>query len=103
MKKQEIDRIECAIRHIESSLDVDPWAREIAVKAMEKQIPKEPDMVQSRLNKNLWYLYCPSCKNQIGVYNSRSEWDDMRNISNGIICPYCGQAIALEGDNYDRD
>ena len=34
MSKQEIDRIECAIRHIESSLDVDPWAVEIAVEAM---------------------------------------------------------------------
>ena len=38
MTAQEIDRIECAIRHIESSLDVDPWAKDIAVKAMEKQI-----------------------------------------------------------------
>jgi len=38
MKEQKIDRIECAIRHIESSLDVDPWAVEIAVDAMEKQI-----------------------------------------------------------------
>jgi len=38
MTPQEIDRIECAIRHIESSLDVDPWAEEIAVEAMRKQI-----------------------------------------------------------------
>ena len=38
MTPQEIDRIENAIRHIESSLDVDPWAAEIAVEAMRKQI-----------------------------------------------------------------
>ena len=38
MTPQEIDHIECAIRHIESSLDVDPWAEEIAVEAMRKQI-----------------------------------------------------------------
>lgn len=38
--KHEIDRIECAIRHIESSLDVDPWACEIAVHAMQELIKR---------------------------------------------------------------
>ena len=42
MTQQEIDRIECAIRHIQSSLDVDPWAMDIAVAAMKKQIPERP-------------------------------------------------------------
>ena len=41
MTPQEIDRIECAIRHIESSLDVDPWAMEIAVEAMKTQLSAE--------------------------------------------------------------
>lgn len=41
--EHEIDRIECAIRHIESSLDVDPWACEIAVNAMRELIkPSKP-------------------------------------------------------------
>ena len=44
MTTKEIDRIESAIRHIESSLDVDPWAAEIAVEAMRKQIPQKPVM-----------------------------------------------------------
>ena len=38
MTQQEIDRIECAIRHIQSSLDVDPWAMDIAVAAMKKEL-----------------------------------------------------------------
>lgn len=38
--EHEIDRIECAIRHIESSLDVDPWACEIAVRAMQELIKR---------------------------------------------------------------
>ena len=38
--EHEIDRIECAIRHIESSLDVDPWACEIAVNAMRELIKR---------------------------------------------------------------
>ena len=37
MTTQEKDRIECAIRHIQTAVDVDPWAKEIAVEAMMKQ------------------------------------------------------------------
>ena len=38
----DIDRIQNAIRHIQTAVDVDDWAREIAVDAMEKQIPMKP-------------------------------------------------------------
>lgn len=41
MTTQDKDRIECAIRHIESSLDVDPWAAGIAVKAMRNRRTKD--------------------------------------------------------------
>lgn len=48
MKKEELeitisdsDRIECAIRHIETAVDIDPWAVEIAVKAMKTQLSAE--------------------------------------------------------------
>jgi hypothetical protein len=57
MTPQEIDRIECAIRHIESSLDVDPLAAQIAVEAMRKQIPKKPIEKPDKYNENLWHLY----------------------------------------------
>ena len=93
----EKDRIECAIRHIQTAVDVDPWAREIAVDAMEKQVSKKPIMKQSRHNENLWYLYCPSCLNWIGLWNSRLKRGDMHNISNGSICPYCGRTIDCTG------
>ena len=93
MTRQEIDRIECAIRHIQTSVDVDPWAVEIAVEAMQRQMPKKPNKIQSKNSENLWNLYCPSCANWIGMWNSRLKRGDMHNISNGNICPYCGQAI----------
>ena len=41
MTPQEIDRIECAIRHIQTAGDVDPWAVEIAVEAMKAQLSRE--------------------------------------------------------------
>lgn len=35
------DRIENAIRHIQTAVDVDPWAVEIAVEAMQEKISRE--------------------------------------------------------------
>ena len=89
MITKEIDRIENAIRHIESSLDVDPWASEIAVEAMRKQIPKEliaegdgyadGEMVYDS-------FYCPSCDYHMEDYEVKN------------YCPNCGQAIDFGGD-----
>jgi Zn finger protein HypA/HybF involved in hydrogenase expression len=87
MTAEEKDRIECAIRHIETAADVDPWAVEIAVKAMEKQIPKEliaegdgyadGEMVYDS-------FYCPSCDHCM-------EEDEVEGY-----CPNCGQKICWE-------
>jgi hypothetical protein len=95
---QEKDRIECAIRHIQTAADVDPWAMEIAVGAMRKQIPKKPIEKPNKYIEYLLYLYCPSCENWIGMWNKRVKYGDMYNIPNRHICPYCGQAIEFGGD-----
>ena len=42
MTEREKDRLECAVRHIRTAANVDPWAMELAVDALEKQIPKRP-------------------------------------------------------------
>ena len=48
----ETDRIECAIRHIKTAVDVDPWAVEIAVEAMEKMLkdspPVQPEIIRCK-------------------------------------------------------
>lgn len=76
MTAQEKDRIECAIRHIQTAVDVDPWAVDIAVDAMEKQIPKKPKMPLDA------YWVCPTCgKNVEHPYE---------------CCMGCGQAICWE-------
>lgn len=77
MKAQEIDRIQNAINHIKTSGDVDPWAMEIAVNAMRKQIPKKV-----RIEHHPKYgraSFCPNC-NRMDV----ECWS---------YCPDCGQAI----------
>ena len=74
MKKEELeitisdsDRIECAIRHIQTAVDVDPWAVDIAVEAMEKQIPKTPN----ETTDTAWGIpcrqaVCPECDCYMG-------------------------------------
>ena len=77
MTKQEKDRIQNAIRHIQTAVDVDPWAVEIAVEAMMKQIPKKV-----RIGHHPKYgraTFCPNC-NRMDV----ECWS---------YCPNCGQAI----------
>lgn len=38
MTKEEIDRIECAVRHIKTAIDIDDWAKDIAIAAMQNMI-----------------------------------------------------------------
>ena len=92
MRPKEIDRIECAIRHIQSSLDVDPWAAEIAEEAMRKQIPIAPCKVKDEYTDVLYKLYCPVCDAPAGYGNSRVGYTVRHNV-NGYVCSYCGQAI----------
>ena len=73
MTPQEIDRIQNAIRHIQTAVDVDPWAAQIAVDAMEKQIPKK---IISKDDDD--YGDCPVCGK---ILRYRSE----------AYCYNCGQ------------
>lgn len=81
MTTQERDRIESAIRHIQTSVDIDPWAMEIAVGAMEKQIP------QKAVGEHYAHMRCPSCNHRIPSGGGSSS----RRRDNW--CNYCGQAI----------
>lgn len=66
-----------------------------------KTIPAKPIEKVDEYNENLIYLYCPSCKHWIGIWNDRLKRGDMYNNSNRSICAYCGQAIQLEeAENY---
>jgi len=67
------DRIEAAIRHIQTSADIAPWAMELAVDALEKQIPKKPKMPFDA------YWTCPMC--YVRVEHTFKN------------CKKCGQAI----------
>ena len=106
MKKEELeitisdsDRIECAIRHIQTALDVDPWAAEIAVEAMRKQIPVKPIRVDK--NKEFdgnWIKICPSCKRTLIERITTPETSFPRYYNYTGHC-WCGQAIDWEGES----
>ena len=88
----EKDRIESAIRHIQTSVDIDPWAMEIAVEAMRKQIPEKPVRVREAYSASLYIAHCPVCRTKIGNGNSRVGYESRYNTV-GTICACCGQAI----------
>ena len=97
MTTKEIDRIESAIRHIQTSTDVDPWAMEIAVEAMQKQIPQKAMKSIDVYDKNLYKLYCPTCGIKIGHGNSRVGYI-VKTYGSEKYCGNCGQAIDWEED-----
>jgi formate dehydrogenase maturation protein FdhE len=112
MTAHEKDRIENAIRHIESSLDVDPWAAEIAVEAMRKQIPKKPVMgyafpeklreVMKRTDPEKAEVKtdcCPVCGRTLGVSKFVQTQTGLR--SGDPHCKRCGQAIDWEGEGWE--
>ena len=89
MQNQEVERIQNAINHIKTSVDIDPWAMEIAVDAMEKQIPKKPEKVEDRYCENLYTAYCPICQWMLARGNYRTGYVDTIHRN----CPECLQKI----------
>jgi len=85
MTNTETDCIQNAIRHIQTAVDVDPWATEIAVDALEKQIPKKPKYkAEDRFVKNHFaeYSYCPTCEKEV--------------VAGDMFCVMCGQRICWQ-------
>lgn len=87
---QDIDRIENAIRHIQTAADVDPWAAEIAVNALKAQIPMKP--IKSKKERyGMGYVYhdwiCPTCGKFLAYEPEKSGCHHCK----------CGQAIDWEG------
>lgn len=95
MTAQEKDRIENAIRHIQTAVDVDPWTVEIAVQAMEMQIPKKPGytkLMYKCKSKDIEINHpeCPYCRT-----HGLSLWDAAIPVGDKY-CKRCGQAIDWE-------
>ena len=97
MKAKEFVRIENAIGHIQTAVDVDPWAMEIAIDAMKRQLPHAPIRSVDNYNHNLIHLYCPRCGTWVGMFNIRLKKYDMHNNTNEQIFGKCGQVFNLNG------
>jgi hypothetical protein len=83
MTAHEKDRIENAINHIKCAAD--PWAAEIAIDAMRKQIPQRPNYkAEDRYIKNhfIQISICPICHREI--------------VAGDMYCIDCGQRISWE-------
>jgi hypothetical protein len=87
MTAQEKDRIQNAIRHIKTSVDIDSWAMEIAVEAMEKQVPKKPVM---------GYAFTEKMREVIKRTNPK------RAESKTECCPVCGKKVEYPYEHCKR-
>ena len=90
MTKQEKDRIQNAIRHIQTAVDVDDWAKEIAVYAMQRQIPEKPREEKDKYSGN-YVMYCPKCGTYVAYRDGRTLV--LSRFIGNSRCPECGQAI----------
>ena len=81
MTPVEKDRIESAIRHINTAVDIDPWAAELAVQALEKMMPKPPVM---------GYAYPEKLRT---VFLNRGEKE--RAEAKTECCPVCGRSLGV--------
>lgn len=71
---------------------VDIEALRIAIKALEKQIPKKPTTRIDDYYENLYRMYCPTCGNSIGRGNKRVGYV-VRQYEGQKCCGVCGQQI----------
>ena len=94
MTNQEvIEEIQSAIDLIiQTAVDIDPWAVEIAVEAMERQIPKKPGYTKLMYKCNgedieINHPECPYCRT-----HGLTLWDAAIPVGDKF-CKRCGQAI----------
>jgi len=96
------ERIENAIRHIQTATDVDPWAMETAVEALKRMIPIKPkEGTDSTWSIRSKVALCPKCEADIG----RVLWiviNDAEVKEKVTYCGACGQAIDWEGWEWDE-
>ena len=70
-------------------------AYNMAISALEKQIPKKAMKSIDAYNNNLYRLHCPTCGALVANGNSRVGF--MNKVSNGYErCAACGQMIDWE-------
>lgn len=67
-------------------------AIQMAIEALEKQIPEKPTIKQDKYNENLFTLYCPTCGKYIAYGNSRVGTLKKFTMAPDM-CGFCGQAI----------
>ena len=78
-------------------------AVDMAVDALQKQIPKKPVISIDVYVNSLRRLYCPSCGSWIGRWDNRLKTIDMHNSTNKHICAQCGQAIDCSIERLGND
>lgn len=91
------DRIEAAIRHIQTASDVDPWAMELAVDALKAQVGQasceycheDTDGYVRPIEKNCHAFVCKGIDGW-GIELKARGWHGSALIN---YCPMCGRRL----------
>lgn len=67
-------------------------ALEMAIEALEKEVPQQPMKSIDTFSESLYKLYCPTCGNYIAYGNSRVGTLN-KFTEDTDRCGYCGQKI----------
>ena len=80
------DRLECAIRHINTALDIDPWAQNLAVESMRMRIAlmKGPERKRGKWELSSIMHSTPP------TYMMRCSECGMETFGVHDFCPNCG-------------
>ena len=92
-----IETLENAIRHINTAVDVDPWAKEAAVEAMRYMIASlvsKPQRMRGRWIDG----HCSICGCDIPAYIIDWKWQKDMDAK---FCPNCGSYNGGEQDEID--
>lgn len=71
-------------------------AMNMAIEALEKEVPQKPIKSTDNFDDNLLKLYCPTCSGYIAHGNKRVGTLNKFTVSD-IRCGYCGQMIDWSG------
>lgn len=85
-----IEQLERVSKSIASIGETEDYT-EVAIQALEKQMPKKP--VIKRYDGNLGTVHCPNCNHDLfsKVYKPWDGWNDAQKSD--VCCSQCGQKL----------
>lgn len=95
--------IQCAIDHIKTAVDVDPWAADMAEKALKAQEPKTAYWIHCNGKSHIFY--CSNCAEKVSYNNAHRVYNkNMKPIEQvNKFCRGCGYKMIPRPTDEQRE